>query len=325
MLPVKISEKKWKIDVRLGGRGSRRIRKTFPTKAEALAYLSHVQAGKKDPSFMVSDRRRCSELVELWYLSHGRTLRDGLRRRDWLLRLVVLAGDPLGTNFSPAVYTALRALRANDVSANTLNRDLAYLRAMFSTLYKLGLTSYPSPLSRVSQLPHRATELSYLTSLLDALRHRPDAYAIASICLATGARWSEAQNLTPAAVEPTRLRFYGKNGKFRYVPISEGTFALIAPFLRGHPTQRIFKNSYEVFRHAVDRAGIHLPPGQLSHVLRHTFATCFLSAGGDLRTLQRVLDHGDIRMTLRYAHAIPDHLSQVLTCNPLDGGQSVDT
>lgn len=40
-------------------------------------------------------------------------------------------------------------------------------------------------------------------------------------------------------------------------------------------------------------------------------------AGGSIITLQRALDHGDLKVTMRYAHLAPDHLDQVLDFNPL--------
>lgn len=68
----------------------------------------------------------------------------------------------------------------------------------------------------------------------------------------------------------------------------------------------------------MERTGIEPPAGQLTHVLRHTFASHFMRNGGNILVLQRVLGHTDIKMTMRYAHFAPDHLEDAVKLNPLD-------
>lgn len=68
----------------------------------------------------------------------------------------------------------------------------------------------------------------------------------------------------------------------------------------------------------MQRAGIETPAGQLMHVLRHTFASHFMMNGGNILVLQRILGHTDIKVTMRYAHFAPDHLSEALRLNPLN-------
>jgi len=42
--------------------------------------------------------------------------------------------------------------------------------------------------------------------------------------------------------------------------------------------------------------------------MRHTFASHFMMKGGNILTLQRVLGHSTLAMTLRYAHLAPDFM-----------------
>ena len=39
--------------------------------------------------------------------------------------------------------------------------------------------------------------------------------------------------------------------------------------------------------------------------------------GGTLITLQRILGHSNIEMTMRYAHLAPEHLEDALSLNPV--------
>lgn len=136
----------------------------------------------------------------------------------------------------------------------------------------------------------------------------------ARVCLATGARWSEAESLRKSQLAKYKITYTNTKGrKNRAVPISKELYESLPDDKKG----RMFGDCYGAFRSALDRTGIELPAGQLTHVLRHTFASHFMMNGGNILVLQRVLGHTDIKMTMRYAHFSPDHFESVLQFNPL--------
>lgn len=81
--------------------------------------------------------------------------------------------------------------------------------------------------------------------------------------------------------------------------------------------QGLFTNCMLTFSCVLEKTSIRLPPGRATHVLRHTLASHFVMRGGNILTLQKILRHTSLAMTMRYAHLSPDHLQDALTLNPL--------
>ena len=131
-----------------------------------------------------------------------------------------------------------------------------------------------------------------------------------------GARWGEASTLTAKDIHHGKIHLNRtKNGRNRSIPISD---KLERELLDGRPAHgRLFGPCRDALNNGLERAGIELPRGQKSHVLRHTFASHFMMAGGNLLTLNKILGHQTIQMTMRYAHLAPEHLTEAKSLNPL--------
>lgn len=328
-MALKKTEGGWLVDIQPGGRGAKRYRKTFATKREALEWETWVNGQiQQEPEWSPKpkkDGRRLADLVELWWQHHGRELRDGEHTKNRLNQLAELMGDPLAVDVTADSFADYRKLRLDaGVMPNTVNREHSYLRAVFNELKRLGLWTGDNPLATVRQFKVVEAELSFLSLdqvrlLLDELdkSKNADVGLVARVALATGARWGEAEGLRVSQLRPSAIDFSRtKSGKNRTVPIS----ADLAKLLKGRASvvkDGLFGPSYEAFRDGVARAGIELPQGQMTHVLRHTFASHFMMNGGNILTLQRVLGHSTLTMTMRYAHLSPDHLAEAATLNPL--------
>lgn len=152
-------------------------------------------------------------------------------------------------------------------------------------------------------------ELTYLRAVFNELERLGEwnARLNAEVCLATGAQWGEAESLQSRQVRSGLIHFSKtKSSKNRSVPISDD-LAKALPFSSG----------YDKFRAAVDAINLELPDGQLTHVLRHTFASHYMRNSGGILPLQRVLGHPTLAMTQKYSHFSPGHMADVVSLNPL--------
>ncbi|WP_293932750.1 tyrosine-type recombinase/integrase [Iodobacter sp.] len=327
-MTIKKTESGWIVDIQPGGRGFKRYRKTFGTKREALEWETWLKGQlQQEPDWQPKkrDTRRLSELLDVWWINHGQQLRAGKNTQSRLLLLINAIGNPTADQFSADDFAAYRAKRLEaGISANAINREHAYLRAMFNELKRLNHWSGENPLSEIRSFKIVEKELTFLTNdqiklLFAALSEssNPDTLLVSQICLATGARWSEAEGLKPTQLRQGAIEYaVTKSGRNRTIPISAELEAELQQLAKDGRA-RLFVNCYSAFREAVDRSGLTLPAGQLTHVLRHTFASHFMMNGGNILTLQRVLGHSDLKMTMRYAHLSPEHLQEVRSLNPL--------
>lgn len=321
----RLPDGRYRLDFYPAGATGPRVVRVRATKQELkLLQAKYELDYQTAPDKFSVDRRRLSDVVNLWYKLHGATLRDARYRLSRTLAVCDALGDPTVDRFSAADFSRYREKRLQEVSVATVNHETRYLRAVFAELIRLDQFHGKNPLSNIRTFAERERELSFLTAgqipvLLAECDKSTNNHcgAVARLCLATGARWSEANNLAPANLLDDRVIYSDtKNGRIRVVPIKPA----LAADLRAvaYPVGlRLFSSCKGAFRKAVERSGIELPDGQLTHVLRHTFASHFLINGGDILALQRILGHSDLKVTMRYAHLAPDYMAKVRDLSPI--------
>ena len=326
---IKKTPSGWQVDIQPQGRGGKRFRKIFANLAEAKNWEAFTRnSTNKDKDWIPEkkDFRKLSEIIKIWYDAHGKNLSNEKDTYSRLKNMVTALKDPIADQLTPQMFTKYRSERIEGgLSLNSFNREHSYLRAVFNELIRLNLWKKANPVSAIRQFKISDKELGYLDSdeirkllsELQAAEKNGDVYLIAKICLSTGARWSEAENLRPSNVKKGVIEFINtKNKKMRAIPISKE----LQEEIQAHDVNengRYFGSSMGAFKSGIERAGITLPDGQLTHVLRHTFASSFMQGGGNILTLQKILGHQSLQMTMRYAHLAPTHLEAVKLLNPL--------
>jgi len=216
-------------------------------------------------------------------------------------------------------------------SLGTVRQRLAALRFFYvKTLrraWSVADTLYPK------KAHHLPTVLSReeVAQLLRAAR-TPRQRILLTTLYATGARCAELTHLKVNDIDSQRMVVHirgGKGRKDRDVMLSPKLLTALRVqwrFYHRKSSTWLFPSDYRKDRpidtktvwHACQKsakcAGIQ--KGVHPHTLRHCFATHLYEAGTDLRALQVLLGHEDLKDTLIYVHLSTPHLNA--TASPLD-------
>jgi integrase len=208
--------------------------------------------------------------------------------------------------------------RLQKVSPSTVNREFARLRHLFNWAKDRkiikenpckGIRALKEPPGIVRYLTEE--EMAKLPQLFDAMPQwlRP----IVTVAFFTGLRRSEVLNLKWSNVnfKERVIRVTDtKTGEARAVYITPPVEDALRSITRRLDTDLIFPAVHPT---SVTKAFLRTCRGVgikqfRFHDLRHNFASYLAMKGHSLRTIQQLLGHKDIRMSLRYAHLSDAHL-----------------
>lgn len=169
------------------------------------------------------------------------------------------------------------------------------------------------------------TEVAALLRAPKNLKHE----AVLTMLYAAGLRVSEVAKLQVADIDSERNVIYvrqAKGHKDRQVMLSPKLLDTLRGYWQAYkPRQWLFPGRdlvnpirtvtiFHICRKAVQAAGISKSVSP--HTLRHSFATHLLEAGTDLRTIQLLLGHRNLKTTAGYLHV--SNLAIQSTVSPLD-------
>jgi len=265
------------------------------------------------------------EFLELSAYSHH-TIRTYVNEFVQLLSILKeISVDMLDSKRLKSYF--LYCLRTLNLSENTLHSRMNAVKFYFEQVLRQPgfFLEIPRPKKRVI-LPRviSVEEVRRLFVLTTNLKHN----TMLKVCYGMGLRVSEIVCLRIVDISSSDMRVFIRNAKGkkdRYVNLPVSLLdQLRAYFKTFRPKIYLFEGQYEgqysirsaqkVFEQAMLRAKIHVETG--IHGLRHSFATHLLEQGTDIRFIQNLLGHNDIRTTLRYTHVTDISLQNIKS--PLD-------
>ncbi|MCA0363010.1 MAG: tyrosine-type recombinase/integrase [Bacteroidetes bacterium] len=153
-------------------------------------------------------------------------------------------------------------------------------------------------------------QVADLLNSIDNLKHKTMIY----LAYSAGLRVSEVINLKVQHIHSARMviNIKGAKGKKdRTVKLSEGILVLLRKYYQTYkPKEWLFEGQYggqysdrslqAVFQRAKQQSKIKSDVS--FHSLRHSYATHLHERGTDIKLIQELLGHNDIKTTLRYTH-----------------------
>lgn len=201
------------------------------------------------------------------------------------------------------------------VSTSTLQVHRAALHFLYvKTLKQPWFDEQIARAKRIRTLPD-VIDAPAITNILNRttnLKH----WTIIATLYATGLRLNELLHLQVADIDSPRMIIHVREGKGRVprdIVLSPSLLERLRIYFRQYrpklwlfpskqnPDQLMEQRTVRYLcRNAGKRAGLkqRIHP----HLFRHACATHMLEAGADLRTIQHLLGHADIRTTARYLH-----------------------
>lgn len=209
----------------------------------------------------------------------------------------------------------------------TVQDHVRALRAFLNWLYNNGCVKECIPVQL--RLPKaRATVKDVLTpaeieklfaALPDSFEGKRNA-AMLSLMLGSGLRREEVITLRTSCLHLAEgyALVTGKGNKQRYVPIGALAAERLQAYLQIRPqsdlpqvflkadgsavTVDTLKNMFRKLKKITGIERLH------AHLLRHTFATCYLVNSGDMLTLKTILGHTSLQMVEHYVHFAPAYV-----------------
>lgn len=225
----------------------------------------------------------------------------------------------------------------------SISRKISTLRTFFKYNIKNGKIK-TNPMTLISnpkkekKLPKYLNyeEIEKLLNAIDTTKKEGvQQKLIIELLYSTGIRVSELINIKikDIVVSERQIRIFGKGSKERIVLFGQNAFEILKQYLLTYKNyfdgniannyllintkgKQLSTNKIElIVKDILKKSNLKIDISP--HTLRHTFATHLLDSGADLKSVQELLGHENLKTTAIYTHVSNERLKHVYTnCHP---------
>ncbi|MBA7465153.1 Tyrosine recombinase XerC [subsurface metagenome] len=307
------------LDLRIKGK---RIRRSLRTEKRNEALARYAPLREKLLEKHLGEKTRfsdfCGQYIEWGWgakpLSMQREVQRLRKIKDFFKGLEIVYLEDI----TPYHLERLKAeFKGRGLSKTTVNMYLQILRGMFYKAIDWEVYDKPNPLKKV-RFYRRETPIQTLSKadtekVLKAARIVSDSprspvqkifYGLVIFGLNTGMRKSEILNLKWRDIKDEEIAVKGKGGKRRTVPLNRATLEIISSQPRKGEWVFDISNRHQpnVLWRTVERIRKITGTDFHFHLLRHVFTTSLVEKGVDFITIQELLGHSRLTMSLIYSH-----------------------
>ena len=319
----------WWVDMRHEGK---RIRRKVGSKSAALSVYQRLKTEAREGRLVPRQKKKTFPTVKeivtdrLESFTGRQKTNESRYAAFWIERF----GDRTTDTVTPGDLrkTMSQIKEDMDLSAQTINHYFGHLRAAFNQAIRDGKIDR-SPMQGVDLLKTPRGRLRFLTEGEEQRLREvmlPAHFRLVRFAILTGLRREEQFSLEWSNIDLKNKILTiprSKHGDTRHVPLSDEAIEILKAirtetrvmcpwcFPSLNPLTHIdAQNFYKrVYLPALENAGIK---GIVWHTLRHTCASRLVMAGVDIRTVQEIMGHKTLTMTMRYSHLSGGHLNQAI-------------
>ena len=206
----------------------------------------------------------------------------------------------------PEEITAIFADKCADYKPGTYNMRHKYCTAIFSYfvnrewIVRSPMRGVPKKKDVKNKFPFFWT-VEQVNAILDCAPS-PEYRITWALMAFAGLRQSEATNLSDADIHDGYIHMVGKGNKMARIPVSRRLREELERY--GRPLPHV-KSRSELVKKAADSAGIEYQGEATNHRFRHSFASNLIRAGADIKSVQTLMRHENVQITLdTYSHLL---------------------